>query len=119
MGNRITLAAPHLSAQAVWERMQKEPRSFRRRRWEIKDLALIAPRKAEDIARTVGVSLATVHQVISTGPACRSSSYRDTWEGRAAARVPHAGTRTRLSPAVPDPCYARRAGDSCPDKARV
>jgi len=27
--------------------------------------ALIAPRKAEDSARTVGVSLATVHQVIS------------------------------------------------------
>jgi hypothetical protein len=78
MGSRITHAAPHLSAQAVWERMQKERRSFRRRRWEIIYQALTAPRKAEDIARTVGVSLATVHQVISTRPAQRSGSHRDT-----------------------------------------
>ncbi len=36
------------------------------RRWEIIDQALTAPRKAEDIARTGGVSLATVHRVIAT-----------------------------------------------------
>ena len=66
MGNRITRAAPHLSAQAVWERMQKEPRPWCRRRWEIIYQALTTPRKAEDIAMAVGVSVATVHQVIST-----------------------------------------------------
>lgn len=65
MGSRITRAASHLSAEAVRERMQKERRNFCRRRWEIIYQALTAPRKAEDIARTVGVSLATVHQVIS------------------------------------------------------
>lgn len=66
MGSRITRAAPHLSAQAVWERMQKEERRWCRRRWEIIYQALTAPRKAEEIARTVGVSLATVRQVISS-----------------------------------------------------
>src|SRR5215471_10004483 len=65
MGNRITRAAPHLSESAVQERMQREQRHWCRRRWEIIYQALTAPRKAEDIARTVGVSLATVHQVIS------------------------------------------------------
>src|SRR5215468_8404528 len=65
MGNRITRAAPHLSENAVQERIQREQRRWCRRRWEIIYQALTAPRKAEDIARTVGVSLATVHQVIS------------------------------------------------------
>ena len=66
MGNRITRAAPHLSENAVQERMQREQRRWCRQRWEIIDQALKAPRKAEDSARTVGVSVATVHQVIST-----------------------------------------------------
>jgi transposase len=66
MGNRITRAAPHLSENAVQERMQREQRPWCRRRWEIIYQALTAPRQAEDIARTVGVSLATVHQVISS-----------------------------------------------------
>lgn len=66
MGNRITRAAPHLSENAVQERMQREQHRWCRQRWEIIDQALKAPRKAEDIARTVGVSVATVHQVIST-----------------------------------------------------
>jgi putative transposase len=46
--------------------MQREQRPWCRRRWEIIYQALTAPRKAEDIAKTVGVSLATVRQVIST-----------------------------------------------------
>ena len=45
---------------ALWSSPDK-----REKRWEIIYQALTAPRKAEDIARTVGVSLATVHQVIS------------------------------------------------------
>src|SRR5215471_2175293 len=65
MGNRITRAAPHLSESAVQERMQREQRPWRRRRWEIIYQALTAPRKAEDIARTVGVSLTTVHRVMA------------------------------------------------------
>src|SRR5438105_2097857 len=66
MGSRITRAAEHLSEKAVQERMQREQRRWCRRRWEIIYQALTAPRKAEDIARTVGVSLATVHQVFSS-----------------------------------------------------
>ncbi len=66
MGNRITRAAPHLPVGAVQERMQAEPHLWRQQRWEIIYQALTAPRKAEDIARTVGVSPATVHRVIAT-----------------------------------------------------
>src|SRR2546422_8725429 len=65
MGSRITHAAQHLSENEVQERMQREQRHWCRRRWEIIDQALKAPRKAEDIAKTVGVSVATVHQVMS------------------------------------------------------
>ena len=66
MGSRITRAATHLSENAVQERMQREQRPWCRKRWEIIYQALTAPRQAEDIAKTVGVSLATVHQVISS-----------------------------------------------------
>lgn len=66
MGNRITRAATHLPSQAVLERLQAEPRLWRRQRWEIIYQALVAPRRAEDSARTVGVSPTTVHRVIST-----------------------------------------------------
>ncbi len=66
MGSRITRAATHLPEEAVHERMQGEHRRWRRQRWEIIYQALKAPRKAEDIARTVGVSPSTVHRVIAT-----------------------------------------------------
>lgn len=65
MGNRITRAAGHLPADAVQERMQAEACLWRRQRWEIISQALTDPRQAEDIARTVGVSLSTVHRVIA------------------------------------------------------
>src|SRR5712691_1769678 len=65
MGSRITRAATHLSEDAVNARMQAEQRPWRRQRWEIIYQALTAPRKAEDIARTVGVSLTTVHRVMA------------------------------------------------------
>jgi putative transposase len=65
MGNRITRAAMHLPVDAVRERIQAEPSLWRRQRWEIIYQALTAPRQAQDIARTVGVSLTTVHRVIA------------------------------------------------------
>ena len=65
MGNRVTRAATHLSEDAVYARMQREPRPWRRKLWEIISQALTAPRPAEDIARTVGVSVSTVHRVIA------------------------------------------------------
>ena len=65
MGNRITRAAGHLPVEAVRERIRGEKRPWLRQRWEIIYQALVAPRHAEDIARTVGVSLSTVHRVMS------------------------------------------------------
>src|SRR5258706_2111072 len=65
MGNRITRAAMHLPADAVQERIRGEKRPWRRQRWEIIYQALTAPRHAEDSARTVGVSLSTVHRVMA------------------------------------------------------
>ena len=66
MGTRVTRAVEHLSVDAVLERIQAERRPWRRQRWEIIYQALTAPRKAEGIARAVGVSSATVHRVIAT-----------------------------------------------------
>jgi transposase len=51
--------------EAVAERIRGEKRPWVRQRWEISFQALAAPRHAEDIARTVGVSLSTVHRVMS------------------------------------------------------
>src|SRR5947209_8749443 len=65
MGNRITRAAAHLSEEAVQKRMQGEQHPWRHQWWEIIYQALTTPRKAEDIARTVGVSPSTVHRVIA------------------------------------------------------
>jgi transposase len=65
MGNRMTRAATHVPADEVQRRIQGEERLWRRQRWEIIYQALTAPRQAEDIAKTVGVSLSTVHRVIA------------------------------------------------------
>lgn len=83
MGNRVTRAATHLSEEAVYARMQREPRLWRRKLWEIIYQALTAPRKAEEIARTVGVSVSTVHRVIA--------AYKR--EGGAAIETPGKGGR--------------------------
>jgi transposase len=83
MGNRMTRAATHLSEEAVDARRQREPRPWRRKLWEIIFQALTAPRKAEEIARTVGVSVSTVHQVIA--------AYNR--EGMAAIETPGKGGR--------------------------
>ncbi len=66
MGNRVTRAATHLPVEVVTARMEREQRSWCRQHWEIIYQALTAPRKAEDIARMVGVSVSTVHRVIAT-----------------------------------------------------
>jgi hypothetical protein len=65
MGNRITRAAMHVSADEVQERIRREKQPWRRQRWEIISQALTAPRHAADIAGTVGVSLSTVYRVIA------------------------------------------------------
>src|SRR6266566_9970408 len=73
MGHRITRAASHLSVDEVKERMNRDARPWVREHWWIIYNALVAPRKADEIALHTGVSATTVHRVISTynrlGPA--------------------------------------------------
>jgi transposase len=66
MGHRITRAASHLSVDEVKERMNTDTRPWVRQHWWIIYNALVAPRKAEEIALHTGVSATTVHRVIST-----------------------------------------------------
>jgi len=63
---RVTKAAPHLSVEAVRERAKTDKRYWCRQRWLIIYNALVDPRPAAEIAKHVGVSVDTVHQVIST-----------------------------------------------------
>src|SRR5258708_28609883 len=65
MGHRITRAASHLSADEVKERMKTERRAWVRQYWWIIYNALVAPRKADEIALHTGVSATTVHRVTS------------------------------------------------------
>lgn len=66
MGTRITRAAAHFTVEEIKQRMKLEPRFWVRQRWWVIYNALIAPRKAEEIAKHTGVSLPTVWRVIST-----------------------------------------------------
>jgi hypothetical protein len=50
MGYRITRAASHLSVDEIKERMNTDARPCVRQRWWIIYNALVAPRKAEEIA---------------------------------------------------------------------
>jgi len=64
MGDK-TRAAPHLTIEQVKEKMKeaKDPRQLQR--WQIVYTALREPRKAEEIATSVGVSKSLVQKVIS------------------------------------------------------
>jgi transposase len=63
---------------AVKERMRTEGRPWVRQHWSISYNGLVAPRKAEEIARPTGVSATTVHRVIARynrqGPAAIDQS---------------------------------------------
>lgn len=63
---RITRAKLHLPLEEVRERMDHDPRPLYRKRWLIIYNALIDPREAKEIARHTGVSVATVHKLISS-----------------------------------------------------
>src|SRR5207245_10094399 len=65
MGTRVTRAAPHFPVEEVKERMKRDPRYWVRQRWGIIYNALVAPRKAEEIAKHTGASVPTVRRVIS------------------------------------------------------
>src|SRR5215207_6257545 len=63
---RMTRAAPHLPLETVKARMVEAPNSTQRRRWSIVYNALVEPRLASSIALHCGVSVPTVHVVISS-----------------------------------------------------
>ena len=63
---RITRAALHLSVEEVKARMIHDNSPLYRQRWIIIYQALVDPREAKDIAKQTGVSVSTVHKLIST-----------------------------------------------------
>ena len=63
---RRTRATLHLSIEEVKARMKEDSRPWCRQRWLIIYNALVDPREASDIAKHVGVSVHTVHKVVST-----------------------------------------------------
>lgn len=63
---RITRAALHLSVEEVKARMIHDNSPLYRQRWIIIYQALVDPREAKDIAKHTGVSVSTVHKLIST-----------------------------------------------------
>src|SRR3989442_12187816 len=62
---RITRAALHLSVEEVKARMIHDKSPLYRQRWIIIYQALVDPREAKDIAKHTGVSVSTVHKLIS------------------------------------------------------
>ena len=71
--DRMTCAAPHLPVEIVKARMVSARNQTQRRHWCIVYNALVEPRLASSIALHCGVSVSTVHIVISSynrlGPA--------------------------------------------------
>lgn len=61
----LTRAANHLTLDQVKERMKETKDSRQLQRWQIISTALLQPRKAEEIAKSVGVSTSLVQKVIS------------------------------------------------------
>ena len=63
--SRVTIAAPHLTAEAVKEKMKTAQSFWHRQKWLVVYNALVHPRSAQEIAQHTGVSVGTVHKVIS------------------------------------------------------
>ena len=63
--SRVSIAAPHLSIEAVKQKMKSAGSYWHRQKWLVVYNALIDPRPAEAIAQHTGVSVGTVHKVIS------------------------------------------------------
>ena len=63
--SRVTIAAPHLTVEAVKEKIKTAKSFWPRQKWLVVYNALIEPRPAQEIAKHTGVSVGTVHKVIS------------------------------------------------------
>ncbi len=65
MMGSITRAANHLTQEQVKEKIKESKDTKQLMRWQIVYTALIYPRKAEDIAKSIGVSKSLVQKIIS------------------------------------------------------
>jgi len=63
--SRVSIAAPHLSVEAVKEKIKSARSFWQRQKWLVVYNALVDPRDAAEIAKHTGVSVGTVHKVIS------------------------------------------------------
>jgi len=63
--SRVSRAAPHLSLEAVEQKLKSIDSYWHRQKWLIVYNGLVDPRPASAIAKQTGVSVATVHKVIS------------------------------------------------------
>jgi transposase len=63
--SRVSKAAPHLSLEAVEQKLKSADSYWHRQKWLIVYNGLVDPRPASVIAKQAGVSVATVHKVIS------------------------------------------------------
>ncbi len=63
--SRVSRAAPHLSVEAVEQKLKSVHSYWHRQKWLIVYNGLVDPRPAAEIAKQTGVSVATVHKVIS------------------------------------------------------
>jgi hypothetical protein len=61
--------------------MKRDPRSWVRERWGIISHALMAPRKAEEMARETGVSVTTVRRLISSYKRVATGRDRNSRQG--------------------------------------
>lgn len=63
--SRVSIAAPHLNVEAVKEKIKSARSFWQRQKWLVVYNALVDPRKAGEIAKHTGVSVGTVHKVVS------------------------------------------------------
>src|SRR5438132_4295349 len=63
---KITRVALHVSVEEVKERMNNDHHPLYRKKLLIIDNAIVDPMEAKDIAKNTGVSVKTVHKLIST-----------------------------------------------------
>ena len=63
--SRVSIAAPHLSANAIKKKIKSSVNYWHRQKWLVVYNGLVDPRPALEIAQHTGVSVGTVHKVIS------------------------------------------------------
>lgn len=63
--SRVSSTAPHLSAEAIKQKIKSADSYWHRQKWLVVYNGLVRPRPAAEIAQHIGVSVGSVHKVIS------------------------------------------------------